>query len=571
MTEETKSKQIDILIVGGGPVGLFAANLAVKSGLTTRIVDIEAEPQHWGRGDWLHGRTLEILDYTGLNTDLLGTGSKVETLAVHHQLPPRNQTATAGRTSIDFVPESIVTKYKHLLCVGQHITESNFQHTLSENGIQIERPVTVTQFTREEGEDYPILATLENKKSHSTEMVRAKYLLGCDGAHSSIRKQIGIEYEGHGSKQNCGVLDALVQTNFPDRKSISFVRGPFGSHACLFPRENNLTRVMVELPSDERDKNQIPLETVQSEARRALLPHRVEFLAVMWWTVYSVGQHVANRYTDKKEDDDDNIIPRVFLCGDACHSQSPTLGQGLNTGIGDVFNLMWKIAMVNAGLAKSSLLSTYETERRPVAQKVIAIDRLVSGNDLKDEPLMSLIQENQKFTTGFGISYATAGTSPLSLRVGDRAPDFKVVAYNTGKKARLYELWHTKNSWCFHLLILAGDLTHTTERVTQALETFKDKKWSWLQIHLITTTTQRGVIDSLPSTTINKQALLIDKINQAQCHHGYNVKDTNAPAAVIVRPDLHIGWIGMLSASMEDWLANEINLDFKGWNVLEAE
>ena len=123
---------------------------------------------------------------------------------------------------------------------------------------------------------------------------------------------------------------------------ISFVRGPFGSHACLFPRENNLTRVMVELPSDERDKNQIPLETVQSEARRALLPHRVEFLAVMWWTVYSVGQHVANQYTDKKEDDDDNIIPRVFLCGDACHSQSPTLGQGLNTGIGDVFNLVRK-------------------------------------------------------------------------------------------------------------------------------------------------------------------------------------------------------------------------------------
>lgn len=227
--------------------------------------------------------------------------------------------------------------------------------------------------------------------------------------------------------------------------------------------------------------------------------------------------------------------------------------------------------MVDAGLAKPSLLSTYETERRPVAQNVIAIDRLVSGNDLKDEPLMSLLQENQKFTTGFGISYATTSTTSSSLRVGDRAPDFKVVDYNTGKKARLYELWHTKNSWCFHLLILAGDLTHTAERVIQALEAFKDKEWSWLQIHLITTTTQRGVIDALPSTTINKQALLIDKINQAQCHHGYNVKDTDAPAAVVVRPDLHIGWIGMLSASMEDWLANKINLDFKGWNVLQTE
>ncbi|KAI9246290.1 FAD binding domain-containing protein [Phascolomyces articulosus] len=582
MSKETK--QVDILIVGGGPVGLFAANMAVRSGLTIRIIDIEAEPQHWGRGDWLHGRTLEILDFTGLNTDLLNTGSKVDALAVHHQLPPRNHTATAGRTSIDFVPDSIVTKYKyeaisynqflHLLCVGQHITESNFQHTLSENGIQVERPVTVSQFIREEGEDYPILATLKNKKNHATEKVRAKYLLGCDGAHSSIRQQLGIEYEGRGSKQNCGVLDALVQTNFPDRKSISFVRGPFGSHACLFPRENNLTRVMVELPSDDRDRNQIPLETVQSEARRALLPHRVEFLAVMWWTVYSVGQHVANRYTDwmneEEEGNDNNNIPRVFLCGDACHSQSPTLGQGLNTGIGDVFNLMWKIAMVNCGLAKSNLLSTYETERRPIAQKVIAIDRLVSGNDLKDEPLMSLINENQEFTTGFGISYAsTALSSSLpsrKLRIGDRAPDFKVVAYNTGKKARLYDLWRTKHNWCFHLLILAGDLTHTAERVSQALETFKDKEWSWLQIHLITTTTQRGIIDSSPSI-INKQALLIDKINQTQCHSGYNVKDEDVPAAVIIRPDLHIGWMGQFSLSMEDWLADNINLDFQGWNV----
>ncbi|KAI9477701.1 FAD binding domain-containing protein [Zychaea mexicana] len=562
MSEESPS-QVDVLVVGGGPVGLFAANMAVRSGLTMRIVDIESEPQHWGRGDWLHGRTLEILDYTGLNTDLLGTGSKVETLAVHHQLPPRNHTATAGRTSMDFVPESIVTKYKHLLCVGQHITESNFQHTLSENGIQVERPVTVTQFTQKEGEEYPILATLENKKNHATEVIRAKYLLGCDGAHSSIRQQLGIGYEGNGSKRNCGVLDALVQTNFPDRKSISFVRGPFGSHACLFPRENNLTRVMVELPSDDRDRNQIPLETVQSEARRALLPHRVEFLAVMWWTVYSVGQHVAARYTDNAGD-----TPRVFLCGDACHSQSPTLGQGLNTGIGDVFNLVWKIAMVNAGLAKPVLLSTYEPERRPIAQKVIAIDRLVSENVSKDEPLMSLIRENQELTTGFGVSYAT-GTPRSSagfLRAGDRAPDFKVVAYSTSKKARLYDLWRTKDSWCFHLLILAGDLCQTAARVAEALEAFKDKDWSWLQIHLITTTTQKGVIDATPSV-ISKQALLIDKINQAQCHHGYGVKDEDAPVAVVIRPDLHIGWIGTLSSSMEEWLATSINLGLKGWNV----
>lgn len=105
----------------------------------------------------------------------------------------------------------------------------------------------------------------------------------------------------------------------------------------MFPRENNLVRVMVQL-SDEGDRNQIHLETVQHEARRALLPHRVEFTAVMWWTIYSVGQRIATHYTSSQQD------PRIFLCGDACHSQSPTLGQGLNTGLGDVLNLVsWLI------------------------------------------------------------------------------------------------------------------------------------------------------------------------------------------------------------------------------------
>lgn len=92
---------------------------------------------------------------------------------------------------------------------------------------------------------------------------------------------------------------------------------------------------MVHMPQTDVDRNQIQLEDIQTEARRALLPYRVEFLAVLWWTVYSVGQHVAQRYQM-----DDEKHPRVFLCGDACHSQSPTLGQRLNTGLSDVFNLV---------------------------------------------------------------------------------------------------------------------------------------------------------------------------------------------------------------------------------------
>ncbi|KAG0165907.1 hypothetical protein DFQ28_008157 [Apophysomyces sp. BC1034] len=589
MSDQT---QVDVIIVGGmgktktpsaddstsdipigGPVGLLAANLCIKSGFKVRIVDIEFEPQHWGRGDWVHGRTLEILNHSGLADDLLQTGAKVDSFSMHHQ---------GKRTCEPFVPEAVVTKYKHLLCVGQHITESTFQHTLADEDVQVERPVTVSEFEMDD-DPYPIRATLHNVSSDEKTVVRAKYLLGCDGAHSDIRRQLGIQSEGQTTCMNSGVLDALIKTNFPDKKSVSFIQGSFGS-ACLFPRENNLTRVMVHMPQTDVDRNQIQLEDIQTEARRALLPFRVDIMAVLWWTVYSVGQHVAQRYQIEGEEH-----PRVFLCGDACHSQSPTLGQGLNTGLGDVFNLIWKIAFVEAGLAKPNLLSTYEAERRPVAQKVIAIDSVVAKaaqepdeedededeNVKEDEKsaLLDMIRTHQHFTTGFGVTYRDSDTSLSrlsttttgALRPGDRAPDYKVVQFCDNQKTRLYDLWQESAKrhtmfWCFHLIILAGDLHEHATQVQSFCQELKKKPWCserkpWLQLQLITTTIQRQALEACELEESLKQTILIDKINNAQCHHGYGVKQQ--PTAVLVRPDLHIGWIGTLDNldSLDTWLS----------------
>ncbi|KAI9310941.1 FAD binding domain-containing protein [Dichotomocladium elegans] len=543
MTEGTR---VDILVVGGGPVGLFAANLAVKYGMTVKIIDVEMEPQHWGRGDWIHGRTLEILEYNELADDLLATGAKVEQFSHHNKLQ--------RTTTVSYVPEHVVTKYKHILCVGQHITESTLQHNLSENSVQVQRPWTVIAFQQDQNDnEYPLSATLKNMADDTEETIRCKYLLGCDGAHSSIRKQLDIAYEGEGSKKNCGVLDAIVQTNFPDRKSISFVQGPFGTNACMFPRENNLTRVMVQL-SDEGDRNQIHLETVQHEARRALLPHRVEFIAVMWWTIYQVGQHVATHYTSSRDD------PRIFLCGDACHSQSPTLGQGLNTGLGDVFNLkrnwqMWKIAMVNAGNAKASLLATYELERRPVAEQVIATDKLmVKATELGQEDLDAILKENQLFISGFGVTYNADGAgNAFPLTAGDRAPDFKVVEYHSGKKLRLYDTWKSYNLH-FHIVILAHDLNQNIKCIADTMASLDLPPW--MDVQVVTTTVQKNAIAKQleDHPTIRPESVLIDKINQAQCHHG-SIGNSKSVAAVVIRPDLHVGWIGELS---------ELSLGFLG-------
>jgi phenol 2-monooxygenase len=230
--------KVDFLIVGGGPVGLLAANLIVQAGMTVRIIgmsylqntllyksyplklnliDIEYEPNHWGRGDWIHGRTLELLERAGLESELLKTGVKVDKMSSYMNGKLQKE--------IPFVPdEETASKYEYLLCVGQHITESSLQSQLSQYDVQVERPATVVGMDRssvEEDEEYPIKATVMHlQEREGTELVECKYLLGCDGAHSDIRQQLGIKNEGETSETHAGVLDALIRTNFASRKEV---------------------------------------------------------------------------------------------------------------------------------------------------------------------------------------------------------------------------------------------------------------------------------------------------------------------------------------------------------------
>lgn len=121
---------------------------------------------------------------------------------------------------IPFVLEETESKHEYLLCVGQHITESSLQSQLSEHDVQVERPATVVSMERDEGE-YPVKATVMHlQEGKGTELVECKYLLGCDGAHSDIRSQLGITNEGETSETHAGVLDALIRTNFASRKEV---------------------------------------------------------------------------------------------------------------------------------------------------------------------------------------------------------------------------------------------------------------------------------------------------------------------------------------------------------------
>ncbi|KAI8365507.1 FAD binding domain-containing protein [Choanephora cucurbitarum] len=538
--------EVDFLVVGGGPVGLLAANLAVQAGFTVRILDIETEPNHWGRGDWIHGRTLELLERANLASELLKTGVKVEKMTSY-----KNGTI---QKEIPFVPEDAESKYQFLLCVGQHITESSLQSQLSEHDVQVERPSTVVQMTREAESTYPVVATVMHLGKGS-EQVRCKYLLGCDGAHSDIRQQLNIAYEGTTTETHAGVLDALIRTNFASRKEVCLVQSDHAKTISMFPRENGLTRIFVhfnenehELRKEQHNRNKIQVEDIQREAKRALLPHRIEFLGILYWTVYVVGQRSASQLASEDH--------RVFLCGDAAHSQSPTLGQGVNTGFGDIFNLIWKICLIEKGQMNRSLLSSYHYERWPIAQKVLEVDKIASkaaaGHESTD--YCQVVEKHRSFTSGFGIHYTAHShlvttseeDANYHLQPGMRAPNFKVFSVQTGKKIRLFDIQQAVPSWLtFTLLVLVHDIRVTHEAVKTFREHLQPHQNAFpaTQVMLVTTST----VDQIQSVAMDTSCLVMDKLNQAQCHRAYHQTNKHSSnhliQVVVVRPDGYIGTI----------------------------
>ncbi|KAI8338537.1 FAD binding domain-containing protein [Chlamydoabsidia padenii] len=536
------TKQVDVLIVGAGPVGLLSATLLRQAGLVVRILDAEFEPNHWGRGDNMHGRTLELLERAGLEDELLTSGARVEKMNTYSN-------AKLVQSS-PFVPDHVDSKYQYLLCVGQHITESSLQSQLSHLEVQVERPCTVANIQKNSAASYPLLATVTNLRDQVTEQVECKYIFGCDGAHSEIRHLLGIVYEGASTEITGGVMDALIRTNFPGRKDFCLLQGDKSKTVSFFPRENGLSRIFVHfsenenaLRKEQHNRNNIQMEDIQREAKRALMPYRLEFLGTLYWSTYVVGQRQATTM--------DGMDERVFLLGDAAHCQSPTLGQGINTGFGDAFNLVWKLCLVERGLMDRKVLKTYTLERHGVAKQVLDIDKVAAKAAASHESndYCQVVQQSRLFTSGFGIAYPSGDDDQNPLvwssnnkqgMLGARAPNAKVIKASTGKKTRVFDGidWLT-----FTILVLTNDITSpgTLDQVNKVYDWVTScvrPRLGSVECMIVTTSSA----EDCPAALVDH--VVIDKLNQAQCHRDYgcDAMDTR-PTLVFIRPDGHIGTI----------------------------
>ncbi|MET8471823.1 FAD-dependent monooxygenase [Streptomyces sp. NPDC006422] len=413
----------DVLIVGCGPAGLvLAAQLAAFPGIRTVVVDRKDGPLLVGQADGVACRTVEMFEAFGLAERLKQEAYQVNEVTFWKP-DPTDSSAIVRTGRIDDVEEGI-SEMPHLIVNQARMLDFLREHMArSASRLMPHYSLNATAVYIARGPDageYPVTVTLEDAGG-GTSVVRAKYVVGTDGARSSVRKAIGRRLEGDALNQTWGVLDVLVDTDFPDIRLKSVIQSEAGS-LLIIPREGGyLVRLYIELDAERygdllREKAVTP-EVLAGAANRILRPYRVEVKDVGWWAVYEVGQRLCSKFDDVPDEEVDDRLPRVFIAGDACHTHSAKAGQGMNVSMADAFNLGWKLAAVLNGTAAPELLHTYSAERQRVAQGLIDFDRdfaskMAAGGGTKtaategeQEEFSDYFRAQGLYTAGLSVRY----------------------------------------------------------------------------------------------------------------------------------------------------------------------
>ncbi|NML44617.1 3-hydroxybenzoate 4-monooxygenase [Ramlibacter sp. G-1-2-2] len=414
--------QVDVLIVGCGPAGLtLAAQLAAFPDLRTCIVEQKDGPLQLGQADGIACRTMEMFEAFNFAERVLKESCWIN--EVTFWKPDEKEAGRIVRHGRVQDTEDGLSEFPHVV-LNQARVHDFYLESMRNSPSRLEPhygrkllDVTVDR----EAKDYPVTVRLEHAGREET--VKARYVVGCDGARSATRKAIGRQLVGDSANQAWGVMDVLAVTDFPDIRYKSAVQSAEGN-LLVIPREGGyLVRLYVEmdkLGEEERVANRgITLDHLIATAQRILHPYKLEVKEVPWWSVYEIGQRICDKYDEVPAGEDARRMPRVFIAGDACHTHSPKAGQGMNFSMQDTFNLGWKLAAVLRGQAAPQLLQTYSEERQVVAQELIDFDRewakmfsdrarqAASGDTEGVDPkeFQKYFERHGRFTAGMGTQY----------------------------------------------------------------------------------------------------------------------------------------------------------------------
>jgi 2-polyprenyl-6-methoxyphenol hydroxylase-like FAD-dependent oxidoreductase len=474
MSEEGESgatvfqEEVCVLIVGAGPTGLTLAAQLHALGASVRIVDRQLDRVHESRALAVQPRTLEVLRTLGVSEQLIERGND----AVQLRLNFGERVVPIRLFDVGLEDSA----YPFLLFVSQAETEAVLNEYLAERGIEVERGVELVTFRA--GEQY-VTCTLRHRDG-STGEVRARYLVGCDGAHSSVRRGAGIPFEGGRYPHTFVLGDLEVDGGLERDAAHSFIGEP--GMLFFFPLGRPATWRMLGMRplvpgtnEHEQELGELSLAELQAIAD-AFTGGRLRLRDPVWLTYFRLHHRHATRYR----------AGRVFLAGDAAHIHSPAGAQGMNTGIQDAWNLGWKLALVDRGLADPALLDTYEAERRPVGRLVLRFTDRATGIVTSPRPLVRLMRTQVvprlaplalRSKRGRALVYRTLSQLAIRYRhspaaeegqpaphrgpkAGDRLPDARIV--RDGQTSWLQEALATPT---FHLLLCGSPVHWNTNQI----------------------------------------------------------------------------------------------------------
>ncbi len=449
--------EMDLLIVGSGPAGmLLAAQMSQYPDVNTRMIEKRDGRLVLGQADGIQPRSVETFQAFGFAERIVAEAYNIGWMNFWGPDPenPANIVRTA-RTE-DYALK--ISEFPHLI-VNQARVLDYFAEAAAHGPGRI-TPDYGVEFlgltVHDEGE-YPVevrVRYVAGARAGEERTIRAKYVAGCDGARSGVREAIGRKHVGGISAHAWGVMDVLVNTDFPDWRTKCAINSSAGNILHI-PREGGyLSRMYIDLgevaEDDDHRVRQTPIEEIIRKANEILHPYVLDVKQVAWHSVYEVGHRVTDGFDDAF--DSEGRLPHVFLTGDACHTHSAKAGQGMNVSMQDGFNLGWKLGSVLTGRAPESLLATYAAERRPVAQQLIDFDKEWSSlmarkpEEITDpQDLATYYLATAEFPSGFMTQYGAS-----AIVDGDRHQAL-AAGFPLGKRFKSVEVTRVCDGNAVHL------------------------------------------------------------------------------------------------------------------------